>query len=61
MSEFIERLNSKLEKAGLPDRVELNPPGAPATYGFEGPCMVAGYSSEIDLEQFVDLLVETIK
>ncbi len=61
MSEFIDRLNAKLEKAGLPDRVELNPPEAQATYGFEGPYMVAGYSSESDLEAFVDLLVENFK
>jgi len=53
----VERLNAKLEAAGMPDRVSLNPPDALATYGFEGPCMVAGYSCPIELEQFVDILV----
>ena len=59
MSELIERLNRKLEAAGFEDRVELNPPGSPATYGMEGPCMVAGYSCPIELEQFVDILVQS--
>lgn len=61
MNEFIERLNRKLEAAGYEDRVELNPPGTPAIYGMEGPYMVAGYSCPIELEQFVDIMVENAR
>jgi hypothetical protein len=48
-------MNEQLEAAGLPDRVELNSPGSLATYGFEGPYMVAGCSSADDLEAFVNI------
>jgi seryl-tRNA synthetase len=58
---FIERLNAKLEAAGIEERVELNPPEAKAIYAIDGPNMCGGYSDEGRLEDFVDGLVEIFK